>query len=375
MLAPELDVGQEELGAMARKIILSAVASMLMLLTFAHVGSAATGTSLLLPQSTAFSVLGRSCGGIQEQAFATGFDAVSGYPKGDVYLQTRCGGSGRGGGYRTTTYSAWVGVTWDFTGAVGSYAKLATAPTGLDPSFSVTDAHGDQLYNVLTARNVLPANCTVGNTTYCTYRAYLNVVVPAAPTGVVATLAGGQYQVSWLPDPTAANLISSSTVTATPQSPSTAPVITATVSGSATSLLLGPLEPLTTYQVTVVNVDAGGSSPASTPISIATSAASTPPSAPGQVTLWWTGQVSPGPSLGVQWVAAVPGDSPTDQYEIAVTWVDGDTPGGSYTQTVDGQTLSAYFAVDNTSVWEVQVRAHNAAGWGPWSAAVKIDGV
>ena len=72
-----------------------------------------SGISLLVPQSTAFSVLGHSCGGIQEEAFATGFDTTSGFPTGDVYLSTRCGGSGRGGGYHTTTYSAWVGAAWE----------------------------------------------------------------------------------------------------------------------------------------------------------------------------------------------------------------------------------------------------------------------
>src|SRR5689334_5152550 len=74
----------------------------------------ATPVALLLPQSTAFSILGHSCGGIQEQAFATGFSSLNGDPMGDVYIQTRCGGSGRGGGYHVTTYSAWVAVTWDF---------------------------------------------------------------------------------------------------------------------------------------------------------------------------------------------------------------------------------------------------------------------
>src|SRR5205085_9956955 len=97
---------------------------------------AAASTALLVPASTAFSVLGRSCGGIQEQALATGFDATSGYPTGDVYLQTRCGGSGRGGGYHTTTYSAWVAVTWDYTGAVVSFDVLAAASTNVDPTFS-----------------------------------------------------------------------------------------------------------------------------------------------------------------------------------------------------------------------------------------------
>ena len=51
--------------------------------------------SLLLPQSTAFTILGHSCGGIQEKAYATGFSRTHGDPTGYVYIQTRCGGSGR----------------------------------------------------------------------------------------------------------------------------------------------------------------------------------------------------------------------------------------------------------------------------------------
>ncbi|HVC71743.1 MAG TPA: IPT/TIG domain-containing protein [Acidimicrobiales bacterium] len=108
--------------------------------------ASASTTTLVVPQGTAFSYLGHSCGGIQEQVFATGFDPTSGYPTGDAYLQTRCGGSGRGGGYHTTTYSAWVGVTWDFTGAVVTSSSLTTPPA-TDPTFSAVDANGNQLSN------------------------------------------------------------------------------------------------------------------------------------------------------------------------------------------------------------------------------------
>jgi cysteine-rich repeat protein len=106
----------------------------------------ASPTSLLVPQSAAFAVLGHSCGGIQEQAFATGFDPASGDPTGDVHLSTRCGGSGRGGGYHTTTYSAWVGTVWDLTGALVSYVVLSGAPT-VDPMFSAFDQYGNEVYN------------------------------------------------------------------------------------------------------------------------------------------------------------------------------------------------------------------------------------
>src|SRR5215467_14331592 len=152
---------------MVRKVMIAVTVVAAALVTGGVESASLAATSLLVPQATAFSVLGHSCGGIQEQAFATGFDATSGYPVGDVYLQTRCGGSGRGGGYHTTTYSAWVVVMWDYTGAVVSSGVLPAAPTDVDPAFSAVDSFGNELYNQLPAVNVLPANCTVGNTTYC----------------------------------------------------------------------------------------------------------------------------------------------------------------------------------------------------------------
>jgi hypothetical protein len=89
---------------MHRKVSVLVVAAATMLLGIIGVDGAASATtiSLLLPQSTAFRILGRSCGGIQEQAFATGFDATSGYPTGDVALKTTCSGSGRDGGHSFT---------------------------------------------------------------------------------------------------------------------------------------------------------------------------------------------------------------------------------------------------------------------------------
>ena len=130
---------------MRARVSLLAPVALLLLVGIEGVASGASPTPLSL-QSAAFSVLGHSCGGIQEQAFATGFDPTSGDPMGDVYLSTRCGGSGRGGGYHTTTYSAWVGATWDLTGALVSYAVLSPAPA-VDPTFSAFDQYGNEVYN------------------------------------------------------------------------------------------------------------------------------------------------------------------------------------------------------------------------------------
>jgi hypothetical protein len=136
------------MGTAFRKLIVVACACALAVLgiVVASAGPAAAAPlSLALQQGYAFSILGHSCGGIQEKPYATGFASGTGYPTGDVYLSTRCGGSGHAGG-GTTLYQAWANVTWDFTGAVVSYAQISTTPT-VNPSLVVYDSHGNELYN------------------------------------------------------------------------------------------------------------------------------------------------------------------------------------------------------------------------------------
>ena len=334
---------------MRRTYAATAVASILICLGLASAASAAP-TQLLLPQGNAFAILGHSCGGIQEQSYATGFDPTSGDPIGDVYIQTRCGGSGRGGGYHVTTYSAWVGVTWDFAGNVVSDAVLTTGAT-VDPAFTATDANGDVVYNTGTA-------------------AFLTVPAPGAPSIVSAAQVGDQAQVSWAPALANPAVVNSSVLTAVPLG-STAPTVTATVSGSATSGAVGPLQPQTTYQINVVNTDSGGTSPSSAPVTLTTAAASVVPSAPTGVKAHW---VSPGSSpdtLVATWAAAAGGDSPVDSYQVQIKGSDG---GGTFVQTVDGSTLTASFSVSDIPDWTITVRAHNAAGWSAWSTKAKLGG-
>jgi hypothetical protein len=244
---------------MARRFILGIVAAASACAASAPAASAAGPISLYLGQGAAFAILGHSCGGIQERVFATGFGS-NGYPTGNVYMQTRCGGSGRGGGYKTTTYSAWASVEWTWLGETRSSAQLSGAAEE-DGSFSATDAHGDHIYNVGSA-------------------AYLETGAPplqppAAPSGV--SVAVGLYEageseylrmtVSWTAAPEAAGLISSSTVTATPVN-SSAPVLTATASGTWSTAYLGPIQPSTIYRVTVTNTDGEGTSQPSAPYEI-----------------------------------------------------------------------------------------------------------
>jgi hypothetical protein len=132
---------------MVRKLIVAAAtgaALLAMLVGVTSSAASASSISLVLPQNNAFAILGYWCGGISEQVFATGFDASSGYPLGDVSMSTTCNGSGRGG--HATTHTGWGSATWDYTGAVVSDAKLTSAPT-VNPTFSATDSYGNLLHN------------------------------------------------------------------------------------------------------------------------------------------------------------------------------------------------------------------------------------
>ena len=308
------------------------------------IATATSGTpvELYVSQGVAFAVLGHSCGGIQEASVAAGFDATTGDPTGVVSLKTRCGGSGRGGGYHTTTYTGAVTAMWDLGGNLVSYVTGATVTT--DPTATYTDSAGDQLY-------------TSGS------YAWLLAVLPNAPTDVQATVAGGQWTVSWTPDPATAAIISRSTITATPEGGTA--VIVSPVSGNATSALVGALAPLTTYDITVTNTDAAGTSAPSDPIQITTGAATTKPGVPKLTSVSWLGAGL----LSVTWTApSKTGDSPIDSYQVRVKPHDADSGAPpAFTTTFSGSTLDGQVAVDDTWDWAVRIRAHNATGWGSWS--------
>ena len=303
---------------------------------------------LLLSQSAAFAVLHYDCGGIKEKVYVTGFDLISGGPSGEVYLSTVCSC----GKACSSPHSAWAVAIWDLAGNTVFSAALSNAPA-YNTNFIASDGLGDTIYNARGA-------------------AYLVVPIPAAPTDVSAAQSGDQFDVSWMPNGVNPAAITSSILTATPVD-STNPVLTATVSGTGTNGVIPTLQPQTTYQITVVNTTISGFSPASAPVSLTTSPATIPPSAPTNVVASWLNPDPSGPdTLNVNWQAAVPGNSPVDQYLVTITGSDG---AGTFTQTVSGTTLTTYFTEDPTPNWTVTVQAHNAAGWGPVSSPFFLGGL
>ena len=154
---------------MFRKLIIGVGAIAVVAVGMGSGGAAGAATppqpQLVMPQGTAFSILGHDCGGIKEYAYVTGFDntidPAAGYPTGSINLSTHCGGSGKGGG-PGTTYTAWTSDTWDLTGALISYAPSGI-PT-VSPSFSATDPlTGNQIFN---SPSPCPGTGGTGSTAY-----------------------------------------------------------------------------------------------------------------------------------------------------------------------------------------------------------------
>ena len=242
---------------MLRKTVLCFAVVAMVSGALAGAASAAETLRLYMGEGPAFAVLGHWCGGIKQEVFETGFSS-RGYPIGNVQFKTTCGGSGRGGGGHSTTYTATAGVEWTWFGETRSYS----AASGSLEAIPATDAYGDSLYNVGSA-------------------AYLEkgappLQPPAAPTniGVNVGLAESgsseylQMNISWTEAPETEALISSSTITATPVG-SSAPVLTSTTSSNYfREIHLAPAEPNTKYIVTVTNTDAEGTSQASTPVEV-----------------------------------------------------------------------------------------------------------
>jgi hypothetical protein len=105
---------------MFQKLLIAAVAITLT----ASVASAAT--LQLQPIPDAFARLGHSCSGISSRFSATA--SMSSATSQDMFALTRCGSSGRGAGYHTTTYSTWVAVTWSLSGVVIDEAASVPSP-------------------------------------------------------------------------------------------------------------------------------------------------------------------------------------------------------------------------------------------------------
>jgi hypothetical protein len=112
--------------------------ALLPILALALAGTAEAGISVTLPGLTPYQVMGVQCGTGTSVATATGF--VGAYATTYTQANTRCGGSGRGGGYRTHTYQGCATARYTLTGKLRDYAPVAcSAP---DPALVFTTDAG-----------------------------------------------------------------------------------------------------------------------------------------------------------------------------------------------------------------------------------------
>lgn len=109
---------------------------------------------------------GHNCGGTHPYAYISGFGAGHTIT-GVIHTWTSCGGSGRGGGYRTTRYESNWSVTWDF---FNNYIAGAYDGTPL-----VNNTAVDEFGNVATAINGHP---TLTVQTIPPDAIHLRVIVP-----------------------------------------------------------------------------------------------------------------------------------------------------------------------------------------------------
>jgi hypothetical protein len=142
-------------------------------------------------------------------------------------------------------------------------------------------------------------------------------------------------------------------------------VLTASVAGAGRSGAVPGVVASTTYSVTVANDDAAGIGPASQPFTITAGPATI---VPGKPTINY--------AVGYADIAFAPppaGNSAIDEYDVLATGggqnLDTVYPATSMVLNPNGN-YYVYMAPQPADMLTVTVRAHNAAGWGPWSAPV-----
>lgn len=269
---------------------------------------------------------------------------------------TSIGHSGRGGGYTHSGFACSMpgGQTLVAGASLTIVASRVASFVTSTQTLKVTTASAQQnnvshtLIDVISP--VLPA-------------------APSAPTGVSVSQDVGSLVVAFTPGSSTEGVPIDSTVVATPTgggTPLTGSDVTNS-SGPATITLPG-LVGGTDYSVTVASADAGGSASAPS-VDFTTAVAVQPPGAPTITRAAWNTSTE----IVTAWTPGMPGDSITTDYQVVATAVDSTllpVAVDAGTGLVAGVTLP-----DSTPDWSIQVRAQNAAGWGPWSSPVVVGGL
>ncbi len=305
---------------MVRRFLAVAAASTALCGATAAAASATT-INLEMSQNAAFNVLGHWCGGIKEKVYETGF-AANGYPQGNVYMETTCGGSGKGGGGGHTTYTGTASVVWTWLGETWKWGPMV----GSLEAKPAEDAHSDKLYSVTPcATGYHTGTCSYLETGEPPYQP------PAAPGSVTASpyMAGNETEymylaVSWTQDPERLSLLTTQKVRVEPLE-GKGSVLEEEVRPYFASVDIGIVEPKERYKVSVTQSDNEGTSEPGT-VEIKT------PNEDGEAE---KEQTQPGCKQDYGTIALKPGLSETAKVQtvtVAGTLVEcsGDAESGSY---------------------------------------------
>jgi len=184
------------------------VLTMTALLLFG-VCAANAGTSLILPNLTPYQVMGVQCGTGTSITTGIGFSDNGGYALGFAEASTRCGGSGRGGGYHTTTYHGCAIVRYTLTGQIFDYSRVACSIQDGTASFTSSPGYGESTsagHAILTLPDETPTytwkgaehvEATIGQTTSFQASLINNSSVPLYIYGVDAHAVGYNISVSF----------------------------------------------------------------------------------------------------------------------------------------------------------------------------------
>ncbi|HVP29358.1 MAG TPA: hypothetical protein VMW35_09385 [Myxococcota bacterium] len=121
------------------------------------------GTSLVLPPLSPFEVMGVQCGAGTSVATATGF--VGAYATTYTDATTRCGGSGRGGGYTTHTYHGCATARYTLAGALRDVTPVACSAPDATLVFTTPTGYSEATVGgtgVLTLPDVTPTASFTG---------------------------------------------------------------------------------------------------------------------------------------------------------------------------------------------------------------------
>jgi hypothetical protein len=274
------------------------------------------------------------------------------------------GHSGRGGGYTQVGWSC-----------------SQTLPKPLAPNTSttialrVTAASAGKLVELLSvAPYPSEAQLNLVSHTATDTITVFQPPLPGQPTGVQASRVGDRLVVSWVPAAATQGYVTQTQIVATPVGNPAVPPASGNIGGTAKIGTVGVVEPNVTYRIGVISDDAAGAGIESEAIEYTTPPSTVAPSAPTELRTWWLSPSEPIGTYAVAWAEPTPGDSPVDEYEIQAVPV----------ETEEAKTITLYEPASSTETeitgdsetqWKVTVRAHNAAGWGTWSAVVERGGV